>query len=119
MSIQIICQHFIIEQQYKYFTPVKRSRCCVTDGQKHSGCYCSKELSFCKLNCDDDPHCKGYTGEGDAVCQISTGSTCPHGCETFAESHVSSLDRNAVCGSGDGCFIKKLGTQFKCKLIKW
>ena len=115
MRIQNTCNHLIIEQEYGYFTPLKRSRCCIYNDQKHSGCYCEKELSSCKLICDEDPYCKGYTSEGDTVCQISTGSSCPLGCESFAESHVSSLDRNAVCGSGDGCFMKKSGTQWKGK----
>ena len=94
----------------KYMTPLKRSRCCIHDGQKHQGCYCEKELSFCKLTCDEDPHCKGYTGEGDSVCQISTASTCPLECQKFAEGQISDLERNSKCGSGDGCFIKKSGT---------
>ena len=115
MSIKHTCHFLIVEQEYKYFPPVKPSRCCIINGKKHSGCYCEAELSFCKLNCDDDPHCKGYTSEGDTVCQISTGSNCPHGCETFAEGHISSLDRNAVCGSGDGCFKKKIGSKLKGK----
>ena len=115
MSIKHTCHFLIVEQEYKYFPPVKPSRCCIINGKKHSGCYCEAELSFCKLNCDDDPHCKGYTSEGDTVCQISTGSSCPRGCETFAVGHISSLDRNAVCGSGDGCFMKKLDSKLKGK----
>ena len=102
-----ICHYLFTDQKYKYFTPLQRSGCCIRNGQKHQFCYCEKEISFCKLICDEDPHCKGYAGEGDEVCQISTASACPHGCEPFAEDQISSLDRNGYCGSGDGCFMKK------------
>ena len=112
-----LSSHWIAEKEsMKYLAPLNRSRCCIHDGQKHKGCYCEKELSFCKLTCDDDPHCKGYTGEGDSVCQISTSSTCPLGCQKFAEGQVSDLERNSKCGSGDGCFIKKSGRSSEIEL---
>ena len=100
-----------------YFIPHTRSRCCINNEQKHQGCYCAKELSFCKLNCDDDAHCKGYAGEGDSVCQISTSSSCPLGCEIFSKGHIASLDRNAQCGSGDGCFMKKSGRILTFRIV--
>ena len=42
-----LSSHFIAEKEsMKYLAPLKRSRCCIHDGQKHKGCYCEKELSY-------------------------------------------------------------------------
>ena len=90
--------------------------------KKHERCYCrNTHVSDCKASCDDDHLCKGYVEntKGELVCQISTTSKCPAGCERKDRGQVGDLTTEPMYGArGDWlCFIKMTGPKFTCNRI--
>ena len=93
-----------------------RRPCCISGDRLHQYCRCPGPLSKCKLQCDQDPNCKGYAAwnfkNSEGECQFATSSTkvCPSGCTDYATGNIGALRINETCGGVNhdfgGCYIK-------------
>ena len=95
---------------------------CSNDGEnRHDGCECYENVdTICKLHCDLDVKCKGYSFKKDgASCMYYTTSSCRHdsvikNCTTWR--HNQTIDQLLVAKDDkeSGCFVKSKGTKKIC-----
>ena len=133
-NIRILCvkrkTHLSAGADISYRTPKKLGACVVqkdSEFKYHQHCHCSsdkwliRDFNDCKLYCDTDINCKGFTQTTNerTACQLATTSICPPGCTKRNQCDEDSetcdtigplvLDAEWGSDSPTGCYIKTTG----------
>ena len=95
-----------------YTRPSTDGYCSVDNaGTRHQSCRCTLEGNkefFCKVKCDIDTKCRGYSyySSKDEKCDIYTTGSCPHNCVVKHSGNIGEI-RQKNNNDARGCFIKK------------
>ena len=100
----------------QYTSPKRNGYCRRKDSKvMHRNCRCENtgdKEDFCKIKCNNDVHCKGYSYSNDKnECQFYTTSQCQKPCiltNNYSVGSISQWDQHSY----SGCSIKHIGMHY-------